>query len=519
MQKQFTPCPACGAVGEVGTKCQFCNTTIALKEGGISSSERIPPRRMVTPQQYAEKISIYHKVEPAGNILIVSIGEEYGVINLNGDLIYPLGSDKIQRGLGNTIKLGFTYEETLTEASTSWDKFDEEWKHKEAETFERFITKKYFNLETGIYADELGFVEDKENPKKLYRVDVNNEWKPINTYTNLEGEVHSYDYAEQVVIQHEDYYSRSRNMYLLHQGDKCSLWIVYDEKIDKKYFDEIKLPFEEEQNAMKGAPTSPMCVLEELNGDYEIKSSNTRLQIVLRTIKDVDIVLTIASKKDKAEWRYARSDFWPSDFHDFDEIYNEWRLKRILNGISVNSTLLHPIQSYVKRIKEDRYYEESLQVHFFNDMIFFIENNNAERDFLPSEDGVSLTTVEDIMNEQQWRILKKDKIYELFNNSETYANIFINFGMDAVTLCATIQYLARCYNCPIEKVKILNSGSEKSEEEEKERTLNPVNIILAILSFAMASIPIIVGEYTIKGFIVFLFFLFCGIVFIKKRYI
>lgn len=314
MSAQFTPCPACGAVGEVGTKCQFCNTTIALKEGGISSSERIPLRRTVTPQQYAEKISIYHKVEPAGNISIVSIGNQYGVVNLNGDLIYPLGSDKIEIGLGNTIKLGFTYEETLTEASTYWDEFYEEWKHKEAETIEWFKTTKYFNLETGIYADKLGFVEDKENPKNLYRIDVKNGWKPINTYTNLEGEVHSYDYAEQVVIKHEDYFARSRNMYLLHQGDECSLWIVYNEILDREYFDEIKLPFEEITHAMEGTPTSPMCVLEGLNGDYEIKSSNTQLQIALRTIKDVDIVLTIASKKNKYKWAS----------HDFDEIYKEW---------------------------------------------------------------------------------------------------------------------------------------------------------------------------------------------------
>ena len=322
MSKHFTPCLACGAVGEVNSSCQFCGTTILLKEGATPSDTRIIKQRTVTPQQYAEKISIYHKVEPDAFISIVSIGNEYGVVNLNGDLIYPLGGLEIETYYGDTIKLGFTHKDTLTEASTYWDKFDEEWKHKEAKTFEWFETTEYFNLETGIYADKLGFVEDKENPKHLYRVDVKNKWKPINTYTNLEGEVHSYDYAEKIKFKDISALAE-RKMYLLHQGDECSLWIVYDEKIDEEYFDEIKLPFEEVRNAMEGAPTSPICVLEGLNGDYEFKSSNTKLQIVLRTIKDVDIVLTIASRKDKAEWKY--SNYWKSpDFHDFDEIYNEW---------------------------------------------------------------------------------------------------------------------------------------------------------------------------------------------------
>ena len=41
MATQFTPCPACGAVGEVGSNCQFCGTTIILKEGATFSDARI----------------------------------------------------------------------------------------------------------------------------------------------------------------------------------------------------------------------------------------------------------------------------------------------------------------------------------------------------------------------------------------------------------------------------------------------------------------------------------------------
>ena len=70
MATQFTPCPACGAVGEVGSNCQFCGTTIILKKDATSSTERIPQKRTVTPQQYAEKISIYHNIKPLGKKLL-----------------------------------------------------------------------------------------------------------------------------------------------------------------------------------------------------------------------------------------------------------------------------------------------------------------------------------------------------------------------------------------------------------------------------------------------------------------
>ncbi|MEE1004231.1 MAG: hypothetical protein UH685_02705 [Bacteroidaceae bacterium] len=92
MATQFTPCPACGAVGEVGSNCQFCGTAIILKEGTTLSNARIVKQRTITPQQYAEKISIYHSVEksPSSKLMYVSIGDEIGIINLNAEIVYPL---------------------------------------------------------------------------------------------------------------------------------------------------------------------------------------------------------------------------------------------------------------------------------------------------------------------------------------------------------------------------------------------------------------------------------------------
>ena len=108
MATQFTPCPACGAVGEVGSNCQFCGTAIILKEGAILSDARIVKRRTVTPQQYAEKISIYHNIVGLNaEISKVCIGEQEGLINLNGDLIYPLGNERITYGIqDNVVRIG-----------------------------------------------------------------------------------------------------------------------------------------------------------------------------------------------------------------------------------------------------------------------------------------------------------------------------------------------------------------------------------------------------------------------------
>jgi hypothetical protein len=107
MQKQFTPCPACGALGEVNSTCQFCGTTIFHKEGIKTSDSRIVQQRTVTPQQYAEKVSIYHNIIGINSeISKVSIGNLEGIINLNGDIIYPLGNEPIRLFKNYTVQIG-----------------------------------------------------------------------------------------------------------------------------------------------------------------------------------------------------------------------------------------------------------------------------------------------------------------------------------------------------------------------------------------------------------------------------
>lgn len=314
MATQFTPCPACGAVGEIDKRCLFCGTIIVSKEGSVISDARIVRQRTISAQQYAEKISIYHNVKSLGDgLTMVSIGKMYGLINLNGDIIYPLGNDEICLVSKDTIGLGRTYEETWRDATTYWNGY--EWKHQEARTSTKFNLTSYWNLNTGMHADKLGFVEDKENPGKFYRVNVHEGWKPMTTYINLDGEVHSYDYAEQIVLPNSDKVVGRRKLYLLHHGNECSLWILYNVFIDSDYFESIGISRNDEKKALEANPTFPMCVLEGIQDKYTIEANNIIIKIVVRTSSGIDVPLTLATMK------YGNTG-WSSN--DFDKIYNEW---------------------------------------------------------------------------------------------------------------------------------------------------------------------------------------------------
>lgn len=194
MAAQFTSCPACGAVGEIGNACQFCGTTVIQKEGVVTTNARVVDFRTVSPQEYANKIAIYHEIETRGKLAEVRIGDQYGVINLNGDLVYPLSSSKI------TIKSDLVI--------YLWD------------------GHKYLNIETlekGLRWPDR--IIDKNNPQYFHRIYDLETWKIDNVYTNDEGETHNFNYGEKL----------GGTAYLLHKDDSCTFkygteW--YSEKLD-----------------------------------------------------------------------------------------------------------------------------------------------------------------------------------------------------------------------------------------------------------------------------------------------
>lgn len=425
MQKQFTPCPACGAVGEVGSNCQFCGTSIILKGDAIASTELIPKVRTVTPQQYAEKISIYHNVKPAGELLIVSIGKQYGLINLNGDIIYPLGNDEIRVVSKDTIGLGYKRVKEIIKASQYWNESRKRWENEEAITLEEFETKKYFNLETGMYANKHGLIEDKDNPGKLYRVDVKKEWEPISTYTNLEGEVHSYDYVEEIKIP---YIWRSF-YHFYHNDGSCSLWIAEKYGIDRDALLE---------KDMEGS----ICVLEGIRNEYSYNKENEEL--LIQTIDGEKVTIHLNDQRNIRR--------------DCIEIYKEWFkatkkhtkvLENIRKKIPINQKLLDRIKDYMQEIKADpeckKYVSFSRNRRTSEVSNLFLLINNGE--YQSSNKGVCLAVRDKDM-------LKDCDLYLLFEKYQGGAYgldvdldkfLLMNYAFDAESLCASIQYLAECY--------------------------------------------------------------------------
>lgn len=234
MAKQYVPCPACGALGEIGSNCQFCNTTIVQKEGVIASETRLVERRTVTPQQYAEKISIYHDIKSLSETYSqVSIGDQKGIININGDLILPLEDIGENVNFVYASPIAVAYERTFTTI-----KKERNWRHEDDPLHEKkYIDKTYTdctilgykNLNTLEWATANGFITDKDDPKKLHYIDLYN-WTIKNEYINHKGETKTYDYAEILDHSHLPHnLPYDCKFYIFHQENSLSLCLINGE--------------------------------------------------------------------------------------------------------------------------------------------------------------------------------------------------------------------------------------------------------------------------------------------------
>ena len=88
---KFAVCPSCGAIGAAGMPCEYCGTTILASEDTITYGERIVPERTINPVAFAQKVSVFKNVgEYIFNCAVVDMGDLSGMINLNGDLLFPL---------------------------------------------------------------------------------------------------------------------------------------------------------------------------------------------------------------------------------------------------------------------------------------------------------------------------------------------------------------------------------------------------------------------------------------------
>lgn len=97
MSNKFAVCPTCGAVSVAGEPCEYCGTPIVVKEDTATYKERIVPKRTIHPVAFAQKVSVFKAVgEYICNCSVVSMGGLKGLINLNGDFIFPLEYGEIK---------------------------------------------------------------------------------------------------------------------------------------------------------------------------------------------------------------------------------------------------------------------------------------------------------------------------------------------------------------------------------------------------------------------------------------
>lgn len=181
MKEKFTVCPSCGAVGLVGETCEYCGTQIVAKEETATYEERIVSKRTINPMAFAQKVSVFKNVgEYICNCAVVSMGHLSGVINLNGDFIFPLEYGRIK--LYNT---GYVYLQKESDRFlfdlTSWKRVD-------------------FHLP--LYSEESG--DHKNIPDRLDKVDY--------------GEYYS------LTLYWEWYDRTAKRSYLLDNNNSLAFW-------------------------------------------------------------------------------------------------------------------------------------------------------------------------------------------------------------------------------------------------------------------------------------------------------
>lgn len=446
MQQQFTPCPACGAVGEVGTSCQFCGTTILLKENIFATAERIPSRRTVTPQQYAEKISIYHNIEPIGDCIYkVSIGKQYGVVNINGDLIYPLGDYALEGVSSHPYIIAYGTESIEEYSTTKYYKYsDEETTEHHKERY--FSPKGYVKLETIEYANEFGLVNDKDHPNKLYRVNIK-DWKPINSYISSGIEC-NYDYIEYVCKWKRSKYE-TETLYFIYHEDKKSLWIA-------GLVDRTK--------SKSGITEYPMFIFDNVrNIDLlKPKTYDEECKLKIEIIDGDNIIL------DSSELNNVREE---------NERVAESYLgvKRFQEEVNIipNRNLLLKVQNFIKEVKIDTQTSKYLYITSENLSFGVIPNTRKESLYeLDADLGVSIVLFEESDFTEEG--------YEIFSDWE-YNNIFrdasrfdespcwcVNCHYDANLICCIIQSLLEFGNESLENIKIDEYNDKPSEQNSFE---------------------------------------------------
>ena len=102
----FFKCPKCGIYGRAGKECEFCGEPVVETEEGRTFDSLFPSIQTIPADEFAERISKFHRVESfQNNVAIAVFGELRGLINRNGEMILPLQYEEIINDRPGIIQL------------------------------------------------------------------------------------------------------------------------------------------------------------------------------------------------------------------------------------------------------------------------------------------------------------------------------------------------------------------------------------------------------------------------------
>lgn len=254
MSDKYTVCPTCGAIGQIGAVCEYCGKAINEDENERSVtftlSKEVIPKRTISRPELAEKVSIFSRVyEYVGKCAIASVhissvlydGRMYGIVNLNGDILFPPEYDKIvlyEDGCAYLQKDGDCFLFDLMKwKRIDIPQLDENSIPEDVRTFYRQDYHAVVLLEGGGDSTSFkAFVFDDED-RCIFKIEEKIPYKERKSLYQDEGKLPFY-FSNEGIILHEPEITTSSTyavIYIQESGYAIRLTSIFDIRTRKKY--------------------------------------------------------------------------------------------------------------------------------------------------------------------------------------------------------------------------------------------------------------------------------------------
>lgn len=256
MSDKYTVCPTCGAIGQVGAVCEYCGKAINEDEiersVALTFSKEVIPKRTISRQELAEKVSIFSRVyEYIGKCAIASVyissvlhdDRMYGIVNLNGDILFPPEYDKIV-----LYKDGCAYlqkdDDCFLFDLMKWKRIDIPQLDENSipDNVRTFYRQDYHAVvlwkNGGDYSDSFkAFVFDDEN-RCIFKIEEEIPYKAGISLYRDEGELPFYFSNEGIILHEPMTFDKGRRYLWTRIQENCSiicLTSIFDIRTKKKY--------------------------------------------------------------------------------------------------------------------------------------------------------------------------------------------------------------------------------------------------------------------------------------------